>query len=130
MRDTESRNFVSRIGRHPVLAITLACVVLGSFGFAAAGGIEMIKSWFVSIEINGEQYDFEVVPDDDGVATLVVPVTTTGEEGETQLTVEFTGEPGDGDGQKRIDVTVEGTVDPDGDGEAVIEIRETDADDE
>jgi hypothetical protein len=37
----------------------LALLVLGSAGFAAAGGVEMVKSWFVTVEvkINGEVVD-------------------------------------------------------------------------
>ncbi len=41
------------------MVATLALLVLGSAGFAAAGGVELVKSWFVTVEvrINGEVVD-------------------------------------------------------------------------
>mgnify|MGYP000864416595 CR=1 FL=1 len=49
----KSKNIITR---HPLIAACLAVLVLGSFGFAAAGGVEMVKSWFIlNVEIDGIQ---------------------------------------------------------------------------
>lgn len=59
MREFLTRQSSSRLRRRGTLIATLALLVLGSAGFAAAGGVEMVKSWFVTVEvkINGEVVD-------------------------------------------------------------------------
>ncbi|MBU0641100.1 MAG: hypothetical protein KKB50_19750 [Planctomycetes bacterium] len=49
-----------RFGRHPVLMAVLALLVLGSVGFTAAGGVQMVRDWFVKVYINGEEVETEV----------------------------------------------------------------------
>ena len=71
MREFRTRQSSSRLRRRGTLAATLALLVLGSAGFAAAGGVEMVKSWFVTVEvkINGEVVDVvdtEAIIESDG----------------------------------------------------------------
>lgn len=57
-------NRASRFSRRSTLVATLAVVLLGTAGFAAAGGVAMVRGWFVTLEINGEHVDVELVPID------------------------------------------------------------------
>ena len=111
MREFDNKNVVSRIRRHPALAACLAVLVLGSFGFTAAGGIDMVKSWFVTVEVDGEVVATQtVVPDENGNAEFDIPAIEV-EEGEmTEVTITTDG-PADGGGTQQM-VTV--TLDDDG----------------
>jgi hypothetical protein len=113
MRAFENRGSVSRIRRHPLLAACLAVLVLGSLGFAAAGGIEMVRSWFVTIEVNGEVIGpLEVVPDENGNAEFdIPPIEIEGDEAAVATISIDTGETGDGEGGTK---TVSVTLDEDG----------------
>ena len=87
----------------PALAATLALVVLGSAGFAAAGGIEMVRNWVITVEVEGpdgpitlelEQVDIQT----DGEATTI-SLDTADIEGITEgtrVTMTATGSPGGG----------------------------------
>ena len=59
MREFQTKRAASCLSRRGVLIATLAALVLGSAGFAAGGGIEMIKGWFLTVEVkvNGEVVD-------------------------------------------------------------------------
>jgi hypothetical protein len=104
MRELESKRSATMFGRHPVLGVALAIVVLGSLGFAAAGGVGLLKSWFVTTEINGQVIDTrEVVPDENGYASFTIPVPDTEGEAEISTTIQ-----GTGDGHKTINVTLSG----------------------
>lgn len=108
MRDFESKRSVFSIGRHPVLALALAIVVLGSLGFAATGGVGLIRSLFVTTEVNGEVIDArEVVTDESGNASFTIPMPDCEGEAEVALTVEG---PADGEEgvRKTINVTMTG----------------------
>lgn len=124
MRAFENRGSTSKIRRHPLLAACLAVLVLGSVGFAAAGGIEMVRSWFVTIEVNGEVIDsLEVVPDENGNAEFDIPPIET-EDGEmTVATISIdAGESGDDEGGEK---TISVTLDEDG-GHIIVEQEEED----
>lgn len=61
------------------LIATLAFVVLGSVGFTAAGGIEMLKGWIITVEVEGgdgtvtiDEDDIHIETDDAGVTTLTI----------------------------------------------------------
>ena len=64
MHTVEAGQSPSRLWRRGTLIATLALLVLGSVGFAAAGGVEMVKNWFVTVEvkINGETVDVVDTP--------------------------------------------------------------------
>ena len=67
--------------RHPLIAACLAVLVLGSFGFAAAGGVEMIKALFVKVEVDGVEIhdpayqggpvNLTITTDSDGAQTVI-----------------------------------------------------------
>ena len=70
----------NRSEKHPrrrlIMAAALAFVLLGGAGFAAAGGVEMVKSWFITIEVDGqpiavEDFDGDITIEEDGEMTTV-----------------------------------------------------------
>ncbi len=84
-----SRSF----GRRGPLLAALAIMTVGSVGFAAVGGVQVVRGWFVTIEVNGERVDFveaaiQIEENDDGTVTLSVDGEALGveggEEGEVQ----------------------------------------------
>ena len=91
MREFQTKREASRLSRRGALIAALAALALGSAGFAAAGGIEMIKGWFLTVEVkvNGEVVDTidideaDVIIETDGDA-----VTLTIEELEIDTDVE------------------------------------------
>jgi len=102
----------SYIGRHRALVSALAIAILASLGFAAAGGIHIVKSWFVTTEVNGQVVDTrEVVPDPNGETTFTVPA---GDARDATVTVQSDGTEG---GQKRVEVNVQG-------GAATVQVKE------
>lgn len=60
------------------LVATLAFVLLGAVGFTAAGGIEMLKGWIITVEVDGAESvtidaeDILIETDDDGVTTVTI----------------------------------------------------------
>jgi hypothetical protein len=90
--------------RHPLVAACLALLVLGSFGFAAAGGVQMIKALFVTVEVDG------IVVHDPSFDGGPVNVTVTTDETGAQ-TVTFTdenGNPLDAEGNVKTTVVESG----------------------
>lgn len=57
-KTTASRSFMHR----PAIAAALGFLVLGGGAFAAGGGIEYIKSLFVTVEIDGQSTQIELQP--------------------------------------------------------------------
>ena len=90
MRAFESNRRVSPMKRHPFLAASLAILVLASVGFAAAGGVELVRGWFtVTVEVDGEVVATEEVAlDEHGQATIAFPAEALAEGGELSLTME------------------------------------------
>jgi hypothetical protein len=93
-----------------VLVPALAVLLLGSVVFAAAGGVELVKGWIMTmtIEVDGEVIAVEdLVLDEDGRATITLPEEL--EEGEA-ITISLEGEsPHDEAGEGQM-VTIEGSV--------------------
>ena len=82
MREFNVRPASRRFGRHPLLLATLAVLVVGSMGFAATGGIALVKDWFVTVYINGKAIDSDVTDyyeDDDGTAHMILDMGAAGE---------------------------------------------------
>lgn len=75
MREFESKRLVSPMARHRFLVASLAILVLGSVGFAAAGGMELVRGWFtVTVEVDGNVVAVEEVAlDEQGQATIAFP---------------------------------------------------------
>lgn len=100
MQEFATERGASRLGRRGVLIATLAVLVVGSAGFAAAGGVEMIKSWFmtVTVKVDGETVAAEnVTADEDGRATIALPAGSMEGGKEVSLTIVgegAVGEPG------------------------------------
>jgi len=80
--------------RHPrTVAIGLALLAVSGVTFAATGGVETIKSWFVTVDINGQQTDvildangeasLEVQTDDGDTAAIHIQRTESGDQGHT-----------------------------------------------
>ena len=65
-------------GRHyRSLIVTLAALLIGGAGFAAAGGPEMVKKWFVTVRLvgpNGETFDgmLEPISTDENAAEMTI----------------------------------------------------------
>lgn len=78
MKMYRAKNLSFHIGQHRVLTTLLAVLLIGGVGFAAAGGVEVVKTLFVTVRIlgpNGEVYettDVEPIEYEDGAATAVI----------------------------------------------------------
>lgn len=117
MQGFDSNSPTARSPRGRLLIAALAVLVMGSAGFAAVGGVEMVKSWFITVKVDGRVVDVqEITPNEDGSATIVVPLPPKAEGEEVTVSIEGTA-PADGeDGMKTIHVTLEGQ-------EATIEVE-------
>lgn len=61
MKNNFGSNAAGSPRRRHMLAATLGLAVLGSAAFAAAGGVQAVKRWFVTVELDGQKYDLELV---------------------------------------------------------------------
>ena len=94
------------MARRRTLVIALAALLLGGGGFAAAGGIDLVKSWFITVELTGP----------DGQTTSVVLEAADGESGTAvfdfadggRTTVEVTPSQASEDGLIHINASVTG----------------------
>ena len=106
MQAFDSNTRAPRGGGRRALVAAVAVLFLGGVGFAAVGGVGLVRSWFLDITVegpNGEviQVQTDVTPDEDGRATFTIP---TGDGGEAEVTMEVQEEE-DGE-QKSISVTL------------------------
>ncbi len=117
MQHTDSTNG-TRWNRPRLVAAGLAVLVLGSAGFAAAGGVDVVRSWFVTVEVNGNVVEVRgVLPEKDGSTTFVLPLPDLPEsEDGDEVTVTIDAieaeglDAGDGNGEMRtINVVLEGS---------------------
>ncbi len=81
-RNPRSHSF----GRRGTLLAALAILTVGSAGFAAAGGVQMVRGWFITVEVNGEpvavnEDAIHVEEHGDGTVTLTVDGEALGVEG-------------------------------------------------
>lgn len=112
LESTLMRSFVDHrpapfLARHRVLVPTLVVLLVAGVAFAAAGGLELVKGWFITTSINGQVVDQRtVVPNDDGSVTFTVPAAPR-QDGEPAV-VEMTLQDDDGDATttKVVNVTV------------------------
>lgn len=118
MRSFNTNRNASFVARHRILVPALAVLLVASVGFTAAGGIQLVRSWFVTTSINGEVVSQnEVVPNADGSATFAIPIPET--EGDTtviDMTVDGATNAG---GSQMVTVTIDGETAP---GEATVTI--------
>ena len=98
--------------RKNLLLAALALLLIGSVGFAAGGGIGLVKDWLVKVYIDGQEVDAEITEcyeDENGTTYMKLDMGAAGE-AELQIVP-------DEDGQvATIDVTAGLTEDADGDG--------------
>ncbi len=76
MREFNTNRSEKHPRRRMILAAALAFVLLGGAGFAAAGGVDMVKSWFITIEVDGEpiaveEFEGNITIEEDGEITTV-----------------------------------------------------------
>ncbi len=99
MQEFQTKRSSSRLGRHGALVATLAVLLLGTAGFAVAGGVEMVKGWFITVEVNGEIVDVDVadvtVETDGDMATLTIDIEDCDIETDGEATVTITAVAGD-----------------------------------
>ncbi len=78
MQKCHKQSSGSRFRGRGTLIATLAFVVLGSVGFTAAGGIELLKGWIITVEVEGggdvtiDEDDIHIETDDAGVTTITI----------------------------------------------------------
>lgn len=59
MSEFHKNNTTSLLRRHSITVGILAVLVFGSVGFAAAGGVEYVQSWFITVQVNGQEVDID-----------------------------------------------------------------------
>lgn len=97
-----SRRFIHR----PAVAAALGILVLGGGAFAAGGGIDYIKSLFVTVEVDGQQMNVELQPVGDG--SHEGELSTTLEDGrDAHIQVRKTDNPADGEHEMRVQVNLD-----------------------
>ena len=97
MREFRNQRTPSRLSRRGALIAALTVMLLGGAGFAAAGGVEIVKGWFITVTVDGEPV--EVTDADITIETQGDSVTVTVENLEVageplhDMTIDTVGEP-------------------------------------
>jgi hypothetical protein len=108
MQSFENHPPASLFARHKILVPALIVLFLAGASFAAAGGIDLIRSWFLTIEVNGTVvHSGEIQLDENGEATLTLPQGSLQADGNGEVTVglEVQGDASDGAAMKTISIT-------------------------
>ncbi len=128
--DLKSKRTPSKFGSRGAIVASLAILILGTAGFAAAGGIGMVRGWFITVEVNGvpidvDDADIHIEEDGDTVSITLdsanLPVDVEG--GEAVITVVASPESdaqviiGDDQEATTIDISVTESQPPDDEGE-------------
>lgn len=102
--------------RHRVAASVLGVLLAAGVTFGAVGGMELVRGWLMTMEVNGEVIEVrEIVPDEDGAAFVEVPLDLSEFETGDGVTLTFAGETCD----KPVDMKIEFA---DGSGTATIKM--------
>ena len=108
MQSFETSSSVPACYRHRLMIPALAVVLLAGVAFVAAGGVELVRSWFVTTTFNGEVVGTqEVIPNEDGSATFNIPVGPP-KDGENVIELAIEGDGVPTGGQKTVNVTLNG----------------------
>jgi hypothetical protein len=108
MQAYDAHKPAARMARYRVVVPVLAILVIAGVAFAAAGGVALVKSWFVTTKINGEVVDTrEVVPNEDGSAKFSVPIGPP-QQGTQVVEMSIAGD--DSGGTKTVNVTSDGNT--------------------
>ncbi len=106
MQSYEHQNRGSYFSRHPVLAPTLALLLVAGVGITAVGAVALYNTWFVTVSVNGgPEQTFEVPVTEDGSAHVTIPVEGF-EDGEQTIEVCLDGEGYDANGAKTVSVSL------------------------
>jgi len=91
------------------LVLPAAIVLLGSTVLVAAGGWSLIRSWFVTVAVNGNVvHSGEIVLDPNGHATIAVPAAALKPGSENEIAIQLQGEAGGPDEQTIVVTTDDG----------------------
>jgi hypothetical protein len=78
--------------RHRTLVPAVAVLAMAVAGFAAVGGVSLVRSWFATVSVNGNVvHTGDVVPDENGQATITLPEGSL-PPGENQISVTLEGD--------------------------------------
>ncbi len=100
MNSCQNRPPASLFARHRTLICALAVLALAG---VATGAVGLAKGWFATVSVNGKiVHSGELVPDENGRATITVPPGTL-REGENQVSVSMDAAD---EGPKTVTVTV------------------------
>lgn len=98
----------SFVARHRVVVPVIVLLMVVSVGFAAAGGIQLVRGWFVTTSINGHVVDRqEVILNEDGSASFTIPAPEI--EGDTAvIDMSIEAGAGDAEGYKAVNISLDG----------------------
>jgi hypothetical protein len=106
MQSYGTQSTTSFFARHRVLIPTVAILAMAVAGFAAVGGVGMIKSWFATVTVNGKVvHTGEIVPDENGQATITLPESSLPPGEQKQVSVTLDGNATEGSGTTTVTVT-------------------------
>jgi len=89
MNGYEANKPLPIMSRHGTLLIVLALVAVSCFGFAAVGGVEIIRGLFITVTVNGTEVEPEDVrEDEEGNIHFTVPIDSSSEEIEFGMSLE------------------------------------------
>ncbi len=104
--DTQKHVSRSRVRR---LVLPAAIVLLGSTVLVAAGGWSLIRSWFITVEVNGNVvHSGEMVLDPNGQAVIAVPAGALQPGSENEIAIQLQGAGGGPEEQTIVITTDDG----------------------
>jgi hypothetical protein len=123
MQNFATHSSASFLSRHRVLVPALIVLLVGGAAFAATGGYALVKSWFVTISVDGQViHEGNVQTDERGNASFVVSLP--GQPADGKMTLTMTGE-----GNPDHPETTVVTMTSEGDGQARVTIKPAEEDD-
>gem|GEM_PF-2433977 len=106
MQSYQNNRTSAHPGRRGKLIAALAVMLLATAGFAATGGLDMVKGWFITVEINGEPVDIATddidVRTDGNEVTISLDAADVDVDAEDGAVVTITAVAGDCDGAARV----------------------------
>lgn len=106
MKEFDQASVARRFAHRPAVAAALAILVLGGGAFAASGGIQYIKSLFVTVEVDGQKMDVELQPVGDGTHEGEL-TTTLGDGRDAHIQVRKTENEDAGEHEMRVQVNLD-----------------------
>lgn len=92
----------SRSTRRHMLVGLLALLLIAGGTFAATGGIDTIRQWLVTVEVNGQVHEFTT--DETGTGTFTIE---TEDGGQAEVQVQMAGSPDEGEVTSNITISAE-----------------------